>query len=60
MDLRKKAKLSRISWFWVAVSFIFGAWPIGVALTVMKLMGEQAQEDLKKEQIRQVLTGCQT
>ena len=54
MDLRKKAKLSRISWFWVAVSFIFGAWPIGVALTVMKLMGEQAQEDLKKEQIRQV------
>ncbi len=51
MDNKKMAKMAKISWRWVAVSFIFGAWPIGVALVVLRLMGEQAEEELKKERI---------
>lgn len=52
MDNKKMAKAADIAWGWVAVCFIFGAWPIGIALIILKLMGEQAQEELKRENIR--------
>lgn len=52
MDNRKMAKMAKIKWGWVAISFIFGAWPIGVALILLKIMGEQAEEDLKRERVR--------
>ena len=52
MDNQKMAKMAKIKWGWVALSFIFGIWPLGVALIFLKLMGEQAEEDLKRERVR--------
>lgn len=52
MDQKKLAKAANIAWGWVALCFIFGAWPIGVVLIILKLMGEQAQEEQKRENIR--------
>ena len=52
MDNQKMAKMAKIKWGWVAASFIFGMWPVGVALIMLKLMGEQAEEELKRERVR--------
>ena len=51
MDQQKLAKMAKIKWGWIAVSFIFGAWPIGVAMIVLKVLGDQAEEEMKKERI---------
>lgn len=47
-----RRKWANISWVWVGLSFVFGAWPIGVILIILKIMGEEAQEEQKRENIR--------
>ena len=46
------AKMAKIKWGWVALSFLFGVWPLGVTLIILKLLGEEAEEALKRERIR--------
>ncbi|MBR6555584.1 MAG: 5-bromo-4-chloroindolyl phosphate hydrolysis family protein [Clostridia bacterium] len=52
MDNQRKAKWAKIKWGWVALSFILGVWPLGVALIILRLMGEEAEEELKRERMR--------
>ena len=35
MDNQRKAKWAKIKWGWVALSFILGVWPLGVALIIL-------------------------
>ena len=48
MENEKMAKMAKIRWGWVVLSFIFGLWPVGVALIILKVLGEQAEEDRRK------------
>lgn len=52
MENEKMAKMAKIRWGWVVLSFIFGLWPVGVALIILKVLGEQAEEDLKRERVQ--------
>ena len=52
MDQKKLAKAANINWAWIVACFVFGLWPIGVVLIILRLMGEEAQEEQKRENIR--------
>lgn len=53
MENEKMAKMAKIRWGWVVLSFIFGLWPVGVALIILKILGDQAEEELKKTRTQQ-------
>ena len=52
MDNERKAKWAKIKWGWVVLSFILGVWPLGVALIILRTIGEEAEAELKRERMR--------
>ena len=45
--------MAKIRWGWVVLSFIFGLWPVGVVLIILKILGDQAEDELKRIRVQQ-------
>lgn len=49
--MNQQYRWANISWLWVALSFVFQIWPVGLTLLALKLVGMNAVEEAKKKNI---------